>query len=380
MPLLSKTVLELKRSGIREIMDLSANYKDVFHLEVGEPLFDTPDHIIEAAYRAAKSSYTKYTPNNGLFSLREASANRLNREYNLSIDPENIVITVGAVGAISSAVRALVDYGEEVLIPDPGWPNYEMIIRCAGAIPKRYELVPEHNFLPSIETLEKVVSPKTKILILNSPSNPLGIVYPPDLIQALVNFAKGKDIFIISDEVYEKIMFDGRHTSILEFMDDDQAIGIFGFSKTYAMTGWRVGYAVAAKDICVQISKLQEAYVSCACSVSQKAAEAAILSSQDCVEAMRKKYQDNMLTAKKILEKYGIDYLEPKGAFYLWMNVNCEESSIFARKLLERKKVAVAPGTTFGPSGRQYIRISLASPNDSIREGLKRIVDFINGL
>ncbi|SMB95289.1 aspartate aminotransferase [Thermanaeromonas toyohensis ToBE] len=370
---LSKLVTGLRRSGIREIGDLAASMQDVIHLEIGEPLFSTPPHIIEAASEAARVGFTKYTPNAGLMSVRKVIAQRLNEDYHLKLTPENIVVTVGGIGAISSAVRALIDLGDEVLIPDPGWPNYEMTVKCAGAVPRRYQLDQLKGFVPSIEDLEKVVTPKTKVLIINSPSNPLGTVFPEAVMRDLVAFARRHDLYIISDEVYEKIIFEGTHASALSFDTDGRVVAVFSFSKTYAMTGWRIGYAVAAEPVAKEIAKLQEVYVSSAASVSQKAAEAAITGPQDCVEAMRKAYHENLKIACQVLDDLGINYHMPQGAFYMWIEVNCEDSMEFAKALLMEQKVAVAPGVTFGPSGKRHVRISLASPQEAIREGLSRL-------
>jgi aspartate/methionine/tyrosine aminotransferase len=378
VPKLSTLALSQKRSGIREIMDLSASLEGVIHLEVGEPQFNTPDHIIEGAFKAAKEGYTKYTASAGLLSLRGLIADRLNNDYGVSLKPEEVVVTVGGIGAISSAIRALTDLGDEVLVPDPCWPNYMMIITCLGAKPIRYKLDPLNDYQPSIEEIESLINPKTKAIIVNSPSNPLGVVFPEHVISNLVDLARRKDIFLISDEVYEKIIFEGRHYSALSYDTDGRVIATYSFAKTYAMTGWRIGYAAAAESIALQIAKLQEAFVSCASSVSQKAAEAALMGSQDCVEKMRLVYENNMKVAKKILDRYGISYQEPHGAFYLWININCDDSTEFARNFLLKEKVAVAPGNTFGDSGRQQIRISLASAQESIEIGLERLNNFLN--
>ncbi len=376
MPALSKMVVDLKRSGIREIMDMAGTMEDVIHLEVGEPKFDTPPHIVSAALEAARAGFTRYTPNKGLLSLRRIIAGRVEEDYGVSVTSENIVVTVGGVGAVAIAVRALVDRGDEVLIPDPGWPNYESIIYCAGALPKRYPLSRTNGFLPDLNDLDQAISAKTKVLILNSPSNPLGVVLPSELVRDLVTLAKRRDIYIISDEVYDKIIYEGRHASALSYDTDGRVIGVFSFSKSYAMTGWRVGYAVASEPVADQLTKLQEAYVSCASSVSQKAAEAALLASQDCIEEMRGTYAGNLAAAREVLDGLGIRYQVPRGAFYVWIDVNSKDSATYARALLSREKVAVAPGTTFGPSGSRYIRISLASDRDSIREGLRRLGSF----
>lgn len=373
---MSKMVSGLKRSGIRVILDLASGMDGVIHLEIGQPLFNTPPHICEAGAEAARTGYTRYTPNKGLGSLREAIAERVNKDYRLSLSPDNVVVGVGGVGVLATSVRGLVDTGDEVLLPDPGWPNYEMIVYCAGAVPRRYPMEPDRGFLPSVESIEKAITPKTKAIILNSPSNPLGVVLPPELLEELVELARRRDLFILSDEVYEKILFEGRHACALSYDTDGRVISVFSFSKSYAMTGWRVGYAAASEKLIDQVGKLQEPYVSCACSVSQKAAEAALLSSQDCVEEMRQTYQDNLAAAKEILDRSGLRYFLPQGAFYMWIEVNTENSSVYARELLSAKKVAVAPGTTFGPSGRRYIRISLASAREEIREGLRRLADF----
>ena len=376
MPSLSQMVVDLKMSGIREIMDLSAEMNDVIHLEVGEPLFNTPPHITAAALAAAEAGYTKYTPNKGLLSLRGSIVERLNSDYDIAFTTENVVVTVGGVGGIFTAVCALVDQGDEVLIPDPGWPTYEMIIHCAGALYRRYPLDPERNFLPSVSSIEQLITTKTKILLLNTPSNPLGVVIPGALLEELVDLARRRDIYIISDEVYNKIVFDDKHVSALTFDTDERVVGIFSFSKNYAMTGWRVGYAVASEAITSQATKLQEAHVSCASSVSQKAAEAALLSSQDCIETMRQTYRDNLVVAREVLDQFGFKYQIPRGAFYIWIDVNSRDSAEFAKNFLTKNKVAVAPGTTFGPSGKSYIRISLASDRESIREGLRRLGSF----
>lgn len=377
MPALSQVVLGLRQSGIRKIMNLALGMPDVIRLEVGEPLFQTPRHIVEAANRAAQEGFTKYTANAGIPSLRQAIARRVSKDYGVKVAPENVGVTVGGVGAVSGSVRAVVDPGDEVLIPDPGWPNYEMIILCAGARPRRYALAPEDGFLPTISSLERVFTPRTKAIIINSPSNPLGTVFPGELIRELVEFARRHDIFLISDEVYERIVFDGQHVSACSFDTDGRVITVFSVSKTYAMTGWRVGYVVALEPVVRQLAKLQEAYVSCAPSVSQKAAEAALTGPQDCVGIMGRTYMENLAIARNVLDSQGVRYHVPKGAFYLWIDVNCRDSMQFARQLLTEQQVAVAPGIAFGPSGQRFIRVSLASAGDSIREGLRRLIRFL---
>jgi aspartate/methionine/tyrosine aminotransferase len=373
---ISREILDMGASGIRVISDLAAGMHGVIRLELGEPCFNTPAHISEAANQAILEGHTKYTANKGFLSLRQAIAERVSEDYALSLSPDNVVVSVGGVGTIITILRTLVNAGEEVLIPDPSWPTIEMCVTSVNAVPKRYPLKSENGFFPSAELIEKAITPKTKVLYLNSPSNPLGVVFPPELMEELIDVARRWDLFVISDEVYEKIIFGADHTCAQTFDTDGRVFSVYSFSKTYAMTGWRVGYAIAGKELIDQVGKLQEPFMSCAPSISQKAAEAALLSPQDCVKDMRKFYQENLLVAKKILDSYGFYYVAPRGAFYLWIGVDTNNSTVFARNLLDAKKVAVAPGTAFGPSGKRYIRISLASARKDIEEGLQRLSEF----
>lgn len=373
MPSLSKTILNLEESGIREIMNLALGMEDVIRLEIGEPQFDTPEHIIEATMQAAKDGYTKYTANLGLSSLRETISNHVNKRFNLQTTWENVGVSVGGVGAVSSLVRVLADAGDELLIPGIAWPNYKMAIDCINATPKFYALDPEHDFLPSIENLERLVTPKTKVIVINSPSNPLGVVIPQGLLKELVEFAKRHDLYLISDEVYEEIIFEGDHISTLPYDPDGRVIGVFSFSKTYSMTGYRLGYAIGNKEIMKEIGKFQEVNVMNACGIAQKAAEAALKGSQDCIRDMVEVYKANMEAATKLMNEYEIPYQQPKGAFYLWVHIGCENATEFAKDFLNQHKVAIAPGNTFGPEGSPYIRISLASKKEDILEGIHRL-------
>jgi aspartate/methionine/tyrosine aminotransferase len=375
---ISRLTKGMNRSGIRVIMELAASMGEgTIRLEAGEPMFPTPSHIIDAATHGAKEGFTKYTPNAGFFSLRHGFAESLRRDYGLRTQPENVVVSVGGVGAMSSALRVLTDLGDEVLIPDPGWPNYESIALCAGNVVLRYPLNPLHGFIPSLSDLERVMTDKVKVLIINSPSNPLGVVYPEKTIKELYDFARQKDIFILSDEVYDKILFNGEHFTPLSYDTDGRVIGIYSCSKTYAMTGWRVGFAVASEEIVKEMNKSQEAYFTCAPSINQKAAEAALNGPQECVGKMVQAYKANMLTACRLLDDLGLEYVRPQGAFYIFINVGCDDSLDFAVQLLQKFNVAVAPGKTFGPSAERFIRISLASSNEDITLGIQRLGEFL---
>ncbi len=376
MPKLSEMVLELQESGIRRIMNAAVGMSGVVRLEVGEPRFATPAHIVAAAHEAALSGFTKYTPNSGIPTLRQAIAERVSEDWGRRIAVERVGVTVGAVGSIYGALRVLVDSGAEVLIPEPGWPNYRMVVRSCGAVPVAYQLREEDAFLPTIAGLERALSPRTRVLLINTPSNPLGTVFPADLMERLVDFARRHDLWLISDEVYEKIVFQGEHAPAFRFDTDDRVVAVSGFSKTYAMTGWRIGYTVAPPPVIVQLGKMQEGYVSCAPGPSQKAAEAALRGPQDCVAEMRQAYAENRRLAMGLLDGFGIGYHPPQGAFYLWTHVGCRDSMGFALALLQEARVAVAPGSTFGPASEGYIRISLASAPEDVAEGIRRLAAF----
>jgi aspartate aminotransferase/aminotransferase len=375
-------VKEMPRSGIREIMDLAREMPDVVHLSVGEPGFATPQHIIRAAEGAMEQGFTKYTPNAGLFSLREQIISKLRAVNGLDVGMENVVVTTGAVGGLATAVMAIVEPGEEVLVPDPGWPNFEMMVKCSHALPRLYPLSPEDGFWPSIEALEELVGPRTKAMIINSPCNPTGAVFSAELIKSLVDFAARHDLYLIADEVYEQLVFEAEHTSPARFDADGRVVGVHSFSKTYAMTGWRVGYAVASKEVAAQIAKLQEPFFSCASSVSQKAAEAALTGPQDCVAEMRGEYQKNRDLASALLADAGLDFVRPLGTFYMIVDISPfgMDSYAFARRLLQEAGVAVAPGRTFGPSIDGYVRVSLAPTGEEIRRGLARLASFVSNL
>ncbi|WP_047151848.1 pyridoxal phosphate-dependent aminotransferase [Aneurinibacillus tyrosinisolvens] len=376
---LSKTRSALPRSGIREIMDYSVNIPDVIHLEVGEPNVDTPLHIREAAYAAMNEGFTHYTPNAGLNTLRESIVTHLQKQYGLNSKVEEIVVTAGAVNALSASVLSLVESGEEVLIPDPGWPNYEQIILSQESIPKRYKLNPELGFIPDTTELERVVTSKTKAIIINSPGNPTGGVLSEENIKEVLAFASKHDLYVISDEVYDGIIFEGKHICPLLYDTEGRVISIFGFSKNYAMTGWRVGYAVAPQHIAMTIAKVLEPLVSCASSVSQKAAEAAISCPQDFVEEMRSIYKVRRDHVYKLFEEAGINAYKPKGAFYMMVDLSdvIPDEKNPAIILLQEAGVAVAPGATFGSTTKKMIRISFATEDSKLFEGVSRICNFV---
>lgn len=376
---LATTVVNMERSKIREVMDLAIEMKDVIHLVVGEPNFATPEHIVEAAAAAARQGFTKYTANAGLRSLREAVAAKLNADHGLHYTSDNVVVTPGGVASIASVMLTLADAGDEVLIPDPSWPNYESILVVRGARPVPYTLRIENGFRPDLSELERLVTPRTKAIMINSPGNPTGAVYPPELVGQLVEFARRHDLYVVSDEIYEKMIFEGRHQAAACFDTDGRVITISGASKAYAMTGWRVGWTVANLEVAQALTKLQEPMTSCVNAMAQKAAEAALLGPQDCVETMRTSYRRRRDLAVGIMKEYGIYRYSPEGAFYLMVDISGSglDSVTLAKRLLREQKVSVAPGDAFGAAGAGLVRVSLATAEDQLVEGLHRLCRFV---
>ncbi len=375
----SSAAAAIKRSGIREIMDLAARRPDAIHLEVGEPEFATPEFIVAAAHDAARSGFTRYTSNKGLLDVRATIARKLSRRNRLDVTPEQIVVTCGAVNGLMAAVAALLDPGDAALIPDPAWPNYEMMILGRHGRPLRYSLRPDRGFEPDLDQVERLVAstPSLKAIVVNSPSNPTGMVISQAALARLMEIARAHDLWVISDDVYEEMVFDGPPAPVAGSLDrDDRVISVFSVSKTYAMTGWRIGYVAARLDIADLIAKLQESITSCAPSVSQKAAQAALEGDQGCIETMRRAYADRRDVAVDVLGRAGLMVARPAGAFYIMARVAATGMSgtEFARKLLVEHGVAVAPGETFGPGGYGMVRISLAAGRVNLQEGLSRLV------
>lgn len=374
---LSKRANLMPRSAIREIMSLAAGRKDVIHLEVGEPDFGTPAAIIEAAFAAVRNGATRYSGNAGRPSLRRAVATRASR-VGVTVAPERVIITVGAIGALFTALMTVMDAGDEVLIPDPGWPNYESIVLLAGGVPVRYPLPDSTGFIPDPDDLRRRITPRTKAILLNSPANPTGAVFPAEIVQRIGALAAETGVYLISDEIYEDIVFDGaRHESFLRHTPEDRLFVISGASKSYAMTGWRLGWLVCPQHAVSVAEKLQEPIVSCAPTPSQVAAEAAITGPQDCVEAGRRLFQKRRDIFLDILGPTGLTAGNPRGAFYGLVKLpNPQISALdFARKLLSERGVAVVPGDTFGPSTARMVRIAFTIEDSLLTEGLSRIAD-----
>ncbi|MFA6473045.1 MAG: pyridoxal phosphate-dependent aminotransferase [Candidatus Latescibacterota bacterium] len=382
MKAFNKTTSSMPSSGIRKIMGLSQDIQGCIHLEVGQPDFKTPEHVLEAAAKAAMDGFTRYTPSAGIPELRAAIAKKVNEKNGIPIGPQNVVVSPGAVCSIFTTLLALVEPGDEVLIPDPGWPNYMMQMGCLSATGVRYPLDSKRGFQIDFDALEKLVTPKTKVLLINTPANPTGAVFPAEDVRKIVEFANAHDIFVISDEVYEEILFDGKHTSTGVYDTEGRVATIFGFSKTYAVTGLRVGYTVAHNEKMVQlITKLQEPVISCASGISQKACLAAIQGPQEPFTDMVKIYKQRRNKVVEILRNKGLYSYTPSGAFYILIDISKTgmNSTDFAVDLLKKTKVAVAPGETFGSTVDSFVRICYATDTDQLIEGMNILCDRING-
>jgi aspartate aminotransferase len=368
-------------SRIREIMELAWEDPEVIHLEVGEPDFPTPEHVVEAAHEAARSGLTRYAPNAGLPELREALADKVTRRNGYEASPDQVVVTQGGIQALYLVLLALLEPGDEVLLPDPAWPNFRMIAHLLGARVLPYPLVSEGDFLPRLEDLERLVTPRTRAILVNTPSNPLGTVVPRELVEPLLEFARRRDLWYISDEVYDEVVFDDAFVSAGAVADPgDRLVSIYSFSKVYAMTGWRVGYLVAPSDLAKLLTGMQEPIVSCVNTPAQLAALAAVTGPQDVVQEMRESYRERRDELLEILERGNLSSSQPSGAFYVWTDVSAANvpSMEFARSLIEREHVAVAPGSAFGDLGEGYVRLSLASSRQDLLEGTSRLVRFVH--
>lgn len=376
---LSVNVREAAHSGIREIGNLAVKRPDAIRLEVGQPDFATPPHIVAAAKEAMDAGWTGYTATAGLLSLRERIAAKLRRVNDLTADPETeITIGPGGVGAIAALIGALAEPGDEILLPDPGWPNYRLMTAWSDTQAVYYPCSPERDFAPDPEQVAALVTPRTKVLVVNSPNNPTGAVYSLEVQQALIEVAERQGLWVISDECYDELVFDGEFRSLATF-GSERVLSAFTFSKSYSMTGWRVGYAAGPAPVIDGAVKVLESNSSCVSTISQKAAEAALDGPQDCVREMRDAYRRRRDLACAQLEELGLLLARPSGAFYVMADVSGAgmDSRSFAIKLLQERGVSVAPGTAFGEVGAHAVRISLASSESDLTEGISRLADYL---
>lgn len=376
MPRISEAASSMPRSGIREIMDLAwSTGEDVIGLHVGEPSFHMASAARAGAIDALQAGHTRYVPNAGLPELRSAIAQRLVEDHGTDADSDDVIITSGGMQAISLAMAAVVRPGDEILIPDPGWPNFAMAAQLMHTTTQHYHLTAGNGFLPDLAELERIVSPRTRMLILNSPSNPLGTVYDRDTLVRLLDFAHDHGLWVLSDECYDAMTFDQPHVSPASLGHAAKILSCFSFSKTYSMTGMRVGYLLTPPGLGPAMAKLQEPLLSCVNAPAQHAALAALHSGPEFTEKARQTYRERRNHAAELLDSYNVPYLLPQGAFYMWIDIRemTDSTEHFARQAVVNKNVAVAPGTAFGAGGEGYIRISLAAETDELIEGLQRL-------
>ena len=367
-------------SRIREIMDLAWADPEAIHLEVGEPDFPTPEHVVEAAHEAARSGLTRYSPNAGIPELREALAEKVTRRNGYEVRPDQVVVTQGGVQALYLTLLALLEPGDEILLPDPAWPDIYMISHLIGARVVPYPLVSKGDFLPRLEDLERLVTPRTRAILVNSPSNPLGTVTPRELMEPLLDFARQRGLWFVSDEVYDEVAFDGGFVSAGSVADpEDRLVSVYSFSKVYAMTGWRVGYLVAPPDLAKLLTGMQEPIISCVNTPAQMAALAAVTGPQDVVREMRDAYRERRDDLLDVLDSGGLPCSRPSGAFYVWTDISKAglPSMDLCRALIKNEHVAVAPGSAFGELGEGYVRLSLASSRQHLLDGASRLVRFV---
>lgn len=380
---LSKGIRAIPPSGIRKFFDIVSEMEDAISLGVGEPDFDTPWHIREEGIYSLEQGRTFYTSNAGLKELKEEICRYLKKTQNLKYNEHEVFITVGGSEAIDIAFRAMLDPGDEVLIPQPSYVSYEPCTVLAGGKPVIIELKEENEFRLTKEELLNAITDKTKILVLPFPNNPTGaIMEKADLIE-IAEVVKEKDIYVMSDEIYSELTYSGKHVSIASLPGmKERTILINGFSKAYAMTGWRLGYAAAPEVILEQMLKIHQFAIMCAPTTSQYAAVEALRNGEADVKKMRDSYNQRRRFLLNEFEKIGLDCFTPYGAFYAFPSIKKfgMSSDEFAERLLKEQKVAVVPGTAFGACGEGYLRISYAYSIEDLKLALERIAAFIKTL
>ena len=379
----SNKVKTIKPSGIRKFFDIANSIEDCISLGVGEPDFETPWHITEEGIYSLEQGRTFYTSNQGLPELREEIAKWNKRKYNLDYSKDEVIITCGGSEAIDIALRATINPGDEVIILEPNYVCYEPDILLAGGVPIKIKLKNENEFRLTPKELEEVITPKTKILLMNYPNNPTGAIMAKEDLEKIAKVIINHDLLVITDEIYSELTYEGKHFSIgaLPGMRD-RTITINGFSKTYSMTGWRLGYVIGPKEIMEQVKKIHQFVVMSAPTISQYAGLEALRNGDNDIERMKKEYDKRRKYLLKEFNRLGLPCFEPKGAFYIFpdirkYNMSSEE---FATELLNKEHVVVVPGTAFGDSGEGFIRISYAYSIDALKEAIKRIERFLKSL
>ena len=380
---LSKTVMELQPSGIRRFFDMANTMENVISLGVGELDFDTPWHIREEGIYSLEQGRTYYTSNAGLLPLRQEISRYLAERFDLPYAPEEILVTVGGSEAIDVAFRAMLDPGDEVIIPEPCFVSYLPCVKMAGGVPVEIALEEKDQFKLTPQKLREAVTDKTKMVVLPFPNNPTGAIMTAQELQAVADIIKEKDLFVLSDEIYSELSYRGRHVSIASLPGmAERVVVVNGFSKSFAMTGWRLGYAAAPREIIRQMVKIHQYIIMSSPTTSQYAAIEALKHGMEDVGRMREAYNQRRRFLVKELNGMGLPCFEPYGAFYVFPNISRfgMTSEEFAGRLLREQRVAVVPGDAFGKCGEGFLRISYAYSIENLKVALEKIQKFIDTL
>jgi aminotransferase len=380
-PYLAKHVASLKPSGIRRFFDIVATMDDVISLGIGEPDFTTPGHILKAGIHSLEEGETHYTSNAGIFELREAIAAHLQKLYQVSYDPANeIVVTVGVSEALYLAMNAILEPGQEVIIPSPCFVSYQAEVILAGGVPVELPSRVDENFQLRPEKLEEAITPQTKAIFIGYPNNPTGAVASREVLLEVARIAAAHDLVVISDEIYDRLVYGVEHVCFAALPGmKERTITLGGFSKNYAMTGWRVGYACAPADLLQGLLRIHQYTIMSAPTMAQIAALEALQNGEEHVEAMRAEYNRRRELIVGGLNNLGLPTFEPKGAFYAFPSITVSgmDDDDFSVRLLEEEKVAVVPGSAFGAGGAGFVRCSYATAYEKIEEALERMARFV---
>ncbi|MCA1029800.1 aminotransferase A [Bacillus timonensis] len=376
--LLNKKVRGIEISGIRTFFNMVANYEDVVSLTIGQPDFPTPQHVKDAGKHAIDTNFTSYTHNAGYFELRQAACDFVRSKYGLDYRAEDeIIVTVGASQAIDITFRTILEPGCEVILPGPVYPGYEPLITLCGAVPVHVDTTAS-NFRLTAEMIEKAITDKTRCIVLPFPTNPTGVTLSEQEVKDIAELLRGKDIFVLSDEIYSELVFEGNHHSIAKYLRD-QTIVINGLSKSHSMTGWRVGFAFAPTQIAKHMLKVHQYNVSCVTSISQKAAFEALVNGTDDAVPMKLEYKKRLDYVYDRLIAMNIDVVKPNGAFYLFPSIEKfgMSSFDFSMNLVKEVGLAFVPGSAFSNYGEGFVRLSYAYSLETLNEGMDRLQAYV---
>lgn len=377
--LINQRVKDIEISGIRKFFNMVAHVDDLISFTIGQPDFPTPEHVKKAGIEAIEQNFTSYTHNAGTIELREAACNFVEKKYGLYYKPESeVIVTAGASEAIDIAFRSILIEGSEVILPGPIYPGYEPIIRMMGATPVHVD-IRRNQFRFTLEMIKPFITEKTRCIVLPYPSNPTGVSLSESELREIAEYLKNKDIFILADEIYSELTYDQPHQSIASFLKE-QTIVINGLSKSHSMTGWRIGFLFAPEGITKHILKVHQYNISCATSIAQKAALAAVTTGIDDALVMKKEYLKRRDYVFKRLSAMGLDAVKPDGAFYFFVKIPdtiALSSFDFALKLVQETKVAVVPGSAFSEYGEGYFRLSFACSMELLELGLNRLEQYL---